>query len=184
MPGHSGCPDSDGQTCSVRTRPPVHLDRTLIGRVLRPRHRSNDITLWVNGVQTGIFGLDTKTSAYGDAPNFGGVSAGDTLVFKLINVSPGNTGPWYTDKALDADCVQHIYLSHYNVHNLIPAGTFVAFEGLPNGANRNYNDENSAFTNVALQQTDVPEPAPLALLALGTVGLRFGRKARRSQNAA
>lgn len=144
----------------------------------------NEITLWVNGLQTGIYGLNTKNSGYGDKLDFGSVNAGDKLVFELVNLTPGNVGPWYTDQTLNGDGAQHIYSAHYNGDNFIPAGTFVAFEDLPNGGDFNYNDENFVFTNVALQQSNVPEPASLALLALGAVGMRFGRKLRRKQVAA
>lgn len=144
----------------------------------------NELTLLINGVETGIYGLNTRTSAYGAHLDFGTVNAGDVLTFALVNLSPGNIGPWYTDKSKNSDGVQHIYSSIYGGDTALPAGIFVAFEDLPDGGDFNYNDETFVFTNVALQQSEVPEPASLALLALGAVGMRFGRKARRSQRAA
>jgi hypothetical protein len=127
-------------------------------------------------VATGILGLNNHTSPHGLALNFGTVNAGDTLVFEMINLSPGGVGPWYSDKSLNSDGVNHVYSTNFGGDIAIPAGTFVAFEDLPNGGDFNYNDETFVFTNVS---TTVPEPATLLLaaLGLGVMGLLMRRKA-------
>lgn len=134
---------------------------------------TNDLTMLVNGVATGIEGLNNHTSPYGLALDFGAVNAGDTLVFELNNISPGGIGPWYSDKSLNSDGVNHVYSTDFAGDGFIPAGTFVSFEDLPNGGDLNYNDEDFVFTNVA---TSVPEPTSLLLLAIGIGGLLLARR--------
>jgi hypothetical protein len=138
---------------------------------------TNEITMLVNGVATGIQGLNNHTSAYGDALNFGSVNAGDTLVFELLNLSPGGIGPWYSQQNMNSDGVNHVYSAGYSGDGFIPVGTFVAFEDLPLGGDFNYQDESFVFTNVATT-TNVPEPASLALLGLGIAGIAMSRRKR------
>ncbi len=135
----------------------------------------NDLSLLVNGVDTGIHGLNNQTSAKGLALDFGSVNAGDILVFRLNNIWPGNVGPWYSDKAMNSDGVNHVYSTDFAGDALVPAGTFVSFEDLPGGGDLNYNDEDFVFTNVRTS-TGVPEPASALLLMLGLGGLLLARR--------
>ena len=143
---------------------------------------TNVITLLVNGVETGIVGLNNQTSVYGQMLNFGAVHAGDRLVFKLINTNPGNVGPFYSDSSLNGGGYNHIYSSSYAGDDKIPAGVFIGFEDLPNGGDFDYNDERFVFVNVA-DVTDVPEPASIALLMAGVAGLAASRKSKRASQA-
>ena len=49
----------------------------------------NTLGLQVNGISTGIFGLDNKSTPLGGNSNLGHANAGDVLTFVLHNVSPG-----------------------------------------------------------------------------------------------
>ena len=142
----------------------------------------NEIALLVNGVDTGVQGLNNKTAQYGDMLNFGSVTAGDRLVFKLVSLNPSNIGPFYSDQSLNADGYNHIYSAWYGGDNLVPAGFAVGFEDIPNGGDFDYNDENFVFVNVA-NATDVPEPASIALLLAGAAGFGVSRRAKRARKA-
>ena len=136
---------------------------------------TNDLSMLVNGVDTGIRGLNNHTSPYGLALDLGPVTAGDVLVFRLNNISPGGVGPWYSNKAMNYDGVNHVYSTDFAGDLVIPAGTFVAFEDLPYGGDLNYNDEDFVFTNVRAV-TGVPEPTTVLLFALGLGGMLFVRR--------
>ena len=132
---------------------------------------TNELTMLVNGTPTGIQGLNNHTSAHGDSLVLGTVSAGDVLIFEMVNLAPGGVGPWFSDESLNSDGVNHVYSTPFAGDLLVPAGPFVAFEDLPNGGDLNYNDETFVFTNVAVSGGETPEPASFTLLALGLAGM-------------
>ena len=137
---------------------------------------TNELTMLVNGVATGIQGLNNQTSAYGAYLDLGTVTAGDVLVFVMVNLSPGGIGPWYSDKSLNSDGINHIYSTDFAGDGTVPGGTYVAFEDLDGGGDFNYNDLAFVFTNVSTS-TGVSSPSPLSLLiAAGAAAALLRRK--------
>jgi len=151
----------------------------------------NTLGLQINGVSTGIFGLDNLTSHVGDSVNLGFAHAGDSLTFVMHNIKPG-IGDLFSDPALngpyDGRTVgsQHIYSTRYTatspIFGSIPVGVFVGFEDLPfKDSNFNYDDLTFVFTNVVVAETPVPAALPLFASGLGALGLLGWRRKRRTQ---
>jgi PEP-CTERM motif len=137
---------------------------------------TNTLGLLVNGVESAISGLNTKKSKYGDVLNFGKVTKGDSLVFKINVLTTGDS--YFSDKAMNSDNRNHIFSNDYAGDSKIPAGTYVAFEDktVKNRTDWNYHDENFVFTNVATFIPQVPVPAAVWLFGSGLMGLVFSRK--------
>ena len=127
---------------------------------------TNLLGLLVNGVDTGIEGLNNQTSAIGDSLNFGPVTAGDVLTFRLRVTDTGDL--FYSKRSLNTDGITHIYATSYAGGDFgLPAGTYVGFEDLNGGGDLDYEDLGFVFTNVT---SNVPEPAAWAMM-LGGFGL-------------
>ena len=139
---------------------------------------TEELGLQVNGVSTGVFGLNNHTSNVGDSLNLGHANAGDILTFVLRTISP-NIGDAFSNPALNGTYdggvgVQHVYSTPYTatspIFDSIPVGTFVSWEDLP--ANQSpdfdYNDLSFVFPNVSID----PVPGPIAGAGLpGLMGL-------------
>jgi len=145
---------------------------------------TNILGLVVNGVDTGINGLNNQTSQVGDSLNFGPVSAGDSLVFYIDVINTGQR--FFSSRALNPDGITHIFAASYagglvGPGGTIPAGTYVGFEDIFGGGDLDYDDLNFVFVNTRFV-TDIPEPATWAMLIAG-FGL-VGFAARRRKAAA
>jgi hypothetical protein len=112
-----------------------------------------EIGMLVNGVSTGIIGLDVQSATVGQSLNLGAVNAGDSIVFELINNSIGQTA--YSDPSLNLGYDpagenqghQHIFSTAYTrssdiidpktgappllLSDNVPVGTFIGWEDLP-----------------------------------------------------
>lgn len=132
------------------------------------------VGLLVNGVSTGVTGLDNQTTTVGQSLNFGRVTMGDTLTF-FDAITGGPT--WYSDRALNSDTANHVYSTTAAAGQAFagsPAGTFVGFEDLAaSHADFDYNDNTFVF-NVSA----VPEPSTWAMMVIGFFGLGFMARRR------
>lgn len=155
---------------------------------------SEVLGMTVNGIPTGITGLNDHSSVIGNSLVLGNVHAGDSIVF-FDQISPLNTGDiWYSDATLNGSDGQHVYSAIYDgltdsiLHvpaGVIPAGVYVGFEDLRRGfgSNFDYLDETFVVTNVATNVTPLPAALPLfasGLAFLGLLGWRRKRKAATS----
>lgn len=139
---------------------------------------TNWLRLEVNGVDTGLEGLNNQTSALGQSFNFGSVQAGDSLVFKIRVVDTGDF--FYSQRGLNADGITHIYSDAYAGGDWgIPAGVYVGFEDISGGGDRDYDDLRFVFTNVGGGEVGVPEPATWAMLIAGFGLVGFAARRRR-----
>ncbi|MES2207199.1 MAG: PEP-CTERM sorting domain-containing protein [Pseudomonadota bacterium] len=136
----------------------------------------SDLSLLVNGVDTGVSSLNNHTSSYGQTIDFGNVNAGDNLVFRLNVLTTGEK--WFSNAALNTDGGNHIYSNTFAGDADVPAGISVAFEDLDfnSGSDYNYNDENFVFTNVQVSPAPEPETYALMVTGLGLVGAMTRRK--------
>jgi hypothetical protein len=130
---------------------------------------SENLGLMVNGVKTGVTGLNNKTSKVGDALILGNAKRGDTLTF-YIDVLTTKLS-YYSDKSLNADGVNHVFSADYAGSDIVPAGTYIGFEDLWKGGDFNYYDLSFVFQNVASKEISavggVPEPSSWAMLIAG-----------------
>jgi hypothetical protein len=138
---------------------------------------TNTLGLLVNGIESEIKGLNTKSARYGDMLNFGSVTEGDTLVFKInITNDRGRQSEVFSDPLMNSDELNHVFSNSYVGDAKIPAGTYVAFEDKVLNSNWNYFDLNFVFTNVRAQVNPVPVPAAVWLFGSGLMGLFMSRK--------
>lgn len=131
-----------------------------------------EVGLLINGVDTGVLGLDDHTSSIGDSLDLGSVTAGDTLTFLDKIFDTGET--WYSNPALNSDGGNHVYSTSVSANQVYPgspAGTYVAFEDEEfGGSDYNYFDDTFVFTNAAINPS-VPEASTWAMTLAGFAGL-------------
>jgi PEP-CTERM motif len=139
---------------------------------------TEEVSMLVNGVPTGIFGLNNQSSTVGQAFNLGSVSVGDTIEFFIRDFTTGVD--WFSNAAANSDGFNHAYATSYSGTVLgIPVGTYVGFEDRGAGGDYDYNDDQFVFTNVT---SGVPEASTWVMLLAGFGGLGFAAL-RRSHKA-
>jgi hypothetical protein len=140
----------------------------------------NLLTAFVNGTWTGIVGLDNQTSALGQYLNLGYVTAGDIIVFKLIDLSSGAN--WFTDSIQNEDGVNHAYMTTFAGglvgSSPVPVGIYLAFEDvIASASDLNYQDLQFYMSTGPIGA--VPEPSTWAMMILGFAGVGFMTYRRR-----
>lgn len=136
---------------------------------------TNTVGISVNGVATGIFGLNNQNSSYGDSLNLGFANAGDSVVFTIRVADLGRD--FSSDKSLNIDGLNHVYSSTYGGDQFIPTGLYVAFEDLKGvhfPQDFNYLDLQIVVSNV--QAPTVPVPAAAWLFGSALAGLGLVRR--------
>jgi hypothetical protein len=140
------------------------------------------IGLLVNGVSTGITGLENHSSIFGPSLDLGHVNAGDHLIFTLHVLTTNEV--FYSRRNRNADHFQHIYSTSYSGSGPVPAGTYIAFEDIRNGGDRDYNDLSFVFRiGEGAVITAVPEPSTWMMMLLGFAGLAFAAYRRQKNRA-
>ena len=149
----------------------------------------NLLGLNINGVPTGIFGLQDNSTAYGSSLVLGNANAGDVLTFVLLvdhNNGLGPSGPpynpddtLYSTPGLNPDGLQHIYTTGFTTDGIIPSGTYIGFEdidpAIAPGSDLDYNDEQFVFTDVT--RTTVPDGGmTVSMLGMAFAGLGLLRR--------
>jgi len=125
--------------------------------------------LLVNGADTGVVGLDNKTSMIGQSLPLGHANAGDALTFVLKTTDGDIIKKAYSDPTMNVSYDidgsrghQHVYSTSYTATSLvldsIPVGTFVSWadQAFPNG-DFSYNN-----LDVVLTKVSVSVPGPIA----------------------
>ncbi len=147
------------------------------------------------------FLLDNHSSMLGSSVDFGAVTAGDSLVFEIVNsdVEGNKDGTDFgapprpfdpnaqtngyvmaSDPAYSFDGYNHAYVTSYsgNATLGVPAGTYLGIEDLPYPAfDLDYNDVEFVFTDVGAAAV-TPEPDSALLLGTGALALAFGIRRR------
>jgi hypothetical protein len=120
-----------------------------------------------------VWELPNQSTSQGTSTDFSpvSVSAGDQLVFELLNESLNPNQIFATNSIDSSDGVNHGYVTGFSGGSGIPAGLYIGFEDLPKqGSDLDYNDEAIVVTNVSAS----PEPGSLALLGTGILGIAAG----------
>lgn len=154
---------------------------------------TNELGVLVNGVAQGGFGLNNHTSSLGNTYNFGPVTAGDSLIFVLHNLSRGLDAFSLASMNIAYDSIgytgghNHVYSTAYTATPAIGGvapGVYVGFEDLAfPGSDFNYDDESFVFGNTTRTPGGVPEPATWTMMLMGFGLVGASLRARRSGTA-
>jgi hypothetical protein len=145
------------------------------------------IGLLVNGVSTGLIGLDNQTSTVGESFDLGFAAAGSKLT--LVDYD-GSTKTWYSNPSLNVDGGNHVYSAAAaagQLYSASPAGTYLGFEDEPfPGSDYDYNDDTFVLLDVSVSQTPLPPTWTIMLIGLAGfafLGFRRGAKGAQPQEA-
>lgn len=125
---------------------------------------TDTLGLMVDGVSTGITGLNNQTSTIGESLDLGRVQTGDVLDFYMTVTNFNQI--FYSDPTKNPGGINHVYSTSFAGDSMIPAGTYVGFE---DAIDFNYLDEQFVFTTATPSAS--PEPANFAPVGLTLLGL-------------
>jgi len=140
------------------------------------------LTAMVNGVPTGIEGLDNQTSTIGQYLNLGHANAGDTIVFEMLDLSSEKN--WFTDNARNSDDLNHAYMASFAGGlvgtSIVLPGLYLGFEDVT-GCPSDWNYQDLQFYTSSVGA--VPELSTWGMMFVGFAGVGFIAYRRKSKPA-
>ncbi len=137
------------------------------------------IGMSVNGGPVKLWGLNNHSSEYGDALVLGSVKAGDAITFSLFVTNTDEE--WSSDVSRNTDNFSHSFAADFAGDSMIPVGTYIGFEDLYGGGDKDYNDvqfvfANTGFSRIANLPAPIPEPGALSLCGMGIAAIMSLRR--------
>jgi len=119
--------------------------------------------------------FENHISVAGTTVDLGDYAAGTELIFNVLSdTHGGGLLNWYTGPASrNSDGLAHAFIDSSAAAITANGGSVVGFEDLAGLGDAGYEDLRYAFSNV---RSSVPEPASIALLALGLIGIGAARR--------
>jgi hypothetical protein len=129
---------------------------------------TNELYLYLPGNGLGVI-FNNHTTPVGTTFDLGNYTAGTELIFAIYVLNTFDM--FYSgDASRNADGIAHAVVDT----DYSPTAAYVGFEDILGGGDFDYDDVRFSFTNVGT--SEVPEPTPILLFAIGLIGLGLARR--------